>query len=1821
MKKRFSIAVLLTIILGLLPNLSTFSQTYSVSPSGWTGKPSKDVTSNGSTWIAATTQGTYIIAKASVSGSSVTLNVQKNDNSTFQNKVAISVQKDMTISGSNVTSSGTTVASKSLSSGNSGTAVYFDLDFTSGSHTYTVLLASGSIIFYTSPITIKAQSISKPSNPSSPDPSNGATGVSTSGTLSWSCGGTNFNYDLYLATDADFKNRVGGTNAYNSGKGNSCSYSNLKEGQTYYWKVCVWDSDGNAYWIGGDKSKYWSFTTTKSSSSKPSNPSSPNPSNGATGVSTSGTLRWSCGGTNFNYDLYLATDANFKNRVGGTDAYRSGKGNSCSYSNLQEGQTYYWKVCVWDSDGNTYWIDGDKSNYWKFTTASSGQSTLGSIDYNTISVKDLTSSSFTVSWGEVNGATSYDVQVSSSSNYSGSLRGMGVPGRTNCSFAGLQANTTYYLRIRAKNDTKTSEWTKSYLFKTTAAKSNDELTEPAELYLYDCHGFNNKSFFVNQSNHFKTCIENKENATWIGHVYLKNGEENIKAWYDVTISKHGATYLEFDYVPETDGSKQLSLYYQTGKHGKGRLVNNGKFSNPLNIYVNKDKKTNYNLKLSEAITCPTKLNSGENSTIVAKVHNYGSDDWSGHLYIIANSLALITANTTVKAGDTYTITSPVWKPSDGTHSVSVYYKTDDESMKLVDSNGFTNPIDVQVGVSSVPTTAQKAIITYLTKGLTPTTVNEGAVAGYFYRVTDSDGKPLSDVQAIFNCSSPTYKGDIESTWSESNGVVSISLETDGDDAIVKRGQTATIYCTGLRHKTNGNIEIISSQSDMDKIELNVYKGPLGTALERIESVNFIMDLGFSANTDRNKVFDFGASVSFPISYGMKWNPDGTTKNITAGAEAKVEVEAEAGWTKKPENSWIKSVEFGGSLKIGAGIKYNITTPNKKDAAFEMIMKLCEAYEWGTDKVRDFAIKSISSWYYKDRVRDVNEEGSIYVQGSLSGKAEVSFLKKPEAAAGAIKQSVKLPTNKFKSFSIGGGGTFKWEPYIVSRNSISGKTLWGASASSKLTVKGSATNTDINIGDMFGNKSWWKNSKIGKFYENKLKNFATYETLKSEYNRCWSFKEKEMYEDVNKTRLYEISHTTSYSEGLDFSTKNFKLFEKWTPIGASLGGSKTYSMKLVSKGKWARFLQEQYNDGSDDSVFKRYWVGRLFPAFKGKTLLSSADEIYGVLESDIDSPLKNLSRYVGNKSDYPLSEALKMEVSNSSSYNIGVNIPICDWKLVKLNFDLGLTIETECYPSESYYSVADKCFFPVVLQPASSISDVVEYCTNKIADNIKSAFSKEEEDGIEKEAGEILKCEEVEPKTGVPFKLELDRNHRLNSFNRWANTSRARRHPKLAQTIQNDICTLDFTINDGVQNFEEGSKVKYTHYYPAGDLFAVTDKNDTLFVVSDVANLTATFGSDTLTVAQNGKFKLDTHIGVDDLTPFGLAEDLSLDIYRSDENSNVWHYIGNAGSTLEVNELGSYVLATPLASDVASPDITFDLDDDTRKLYISISDNIGARSSSLHLAINGEKREVTPLSTSFFEIQLSEEDYEYRLDVYASVYDIAGNKGELSQMFNLDKPAKVSIEDLPDTDITELENTIYTESLSATAGNDVTLSVKMKNSVEAESFQFDLELPKGVTVVTDEDGFAEADLSLERTTKRKTDTFSTSFLENGTLRVIAGSTGGHTFSGNDGEVATINLHIDNNVAAGYYPIVLRNISISDTEAVSHDVAYVKSSIYVGEELIGDVNGDNVVNAQDVVALVNYMMGKMQLDFNAADVNGDGVVNIADAIMVSNAILKQ
>ena len=55
-------------------------------------------------------------------------------------------------------------------------------------------------------------------------------------------------------------------------------------------------------------------------------------------------------------------------------------------------------------------------------------------------------------------------------------------------------------------------------------------------------------------------------------------------------------------------------------------------------------------------------------------------------------------------------------------------------------------------------------------------------------------------------------------------------------------------------------------------------------------------------------------------------------------------------------------------------------------------------------------------------------------------------------------------------------------------------------------------------------------------------------------------------------------------------------------------------------------------------------------------------------------------------------------------------------------------------------------------------------------------------------------------------------------------------------------------------------------------------------------------------------------------------------------------------------------------------------------------------------------------------------------------------------------------------------------------------------------------------------------------------------------------------------------------------------------------------------VGDVNGDNKINNDDLNAIVSYIMGKTPDNFNAkvADLNNDGKVNVADVTILVKII---
>jgi hypothetical protein len=55
------------------------------------------------------------------------------------------------------------------------------------------------------------------------------------------------------------------------------------------------------------------------------------------------------------------------------------------------------------------------------------------------------------------------------------------------------------------------------------------------------------------------------------------------------------------------------------------------------------------------------------------------------------------------------------------------------------------------------------------------------------------------------------------------------------------------------------------------------------------------------------------------------------------------------------------------------------------------------------------------------------------------------------------------------------------------------------------------------------------------------------------------------------------------------------------------------------------------------------------------------------------------------------------------------------------------------------------------------------------------------------------------------------------------------------------------------------------------------------------------------------------------------------------------------------------------------------------------------------------------------------------------------------------------------------------------------------------------------------------------------------------------------------------------------------------------------------VVGDLNNDSVLNVQDIIIMVNIILGSVDYD-GAADLSGDGIVNVLDVIQLMNLILE-
>ena len=152
---------------------------------------------------------------------------------------------------------------------------------------------------------------------------------------------------------------------------------------------------------------------------------------------------------------------------------------------------------------------------------------------------------------------------------------------------------------------------------------------------------------------------------------------------------------------------------------------------------------------------------------------------------------------------------------------------------------------------------------------------------------------------------------------------------------------------------------------------------------------------------------------------------------------------------------------------------------------------------------------------------------------------------------------------------------------------------------------------------------------------------------------------------------------------------------------------------------------------------------------------------------------------------------------------------------------------------------------------------------------------------------------------------------------------------------------------------------------------------------------------------------------------------------------------------------------------------------------------------------------------------------------------------------------------------------------------------MKNTAEIRGFQFDLYLPEGVTVVKSAKGRIQGALSAGRLPEDDEHDLTFSEQADGAIRFLCSSQYDETFTGNDGEIATLQVTVAENIADGNYPVVVKHVKLTETDIskfyVTEEVETTMSVLSTAEVKKGDVNNDGNVNAADVTLLARYIVG--------------------------------
>ena len=361
-------------------------------------------------------------------------------------------------------------------------------------------------------------------------PGNGAEDLPTEVEFSWEKADGFDNYRFQLADNSNFSDRIENSVV----EGESISVKDLRNDQTFYWRVRIVHDGNNGPW-----SSVRSFTTEKNEIEIPKVVLS-SPESGADDLPTDVEFSWEKADGFENYRFQLADNSNFSDRIENSVV----EGESIRVKDLRYSKTYYWRVRI-VHDGN----NGPWSSVRMFTTEEEEIEIPKVVLSSPESGADDLPTEVEFSWEKADGFENYRFQLADNSNFSSPAENKTVSG-SSVTIKDLQQGQTFHWRVRIVHDGNNGPWSDARSFTTkeeeieipkvalTSPESGaDDLPTEVEFSWEKADGFENYRFQLADNSNFSSPAENK--TVTGSSVTVKDLEQGITFYWRVRIVHDG----------------------------------------------------------------------------------------------------------------------------------------------------------------------------------------------------------------------------------------------------------------------------------------------------------------------------------------------------------------------------------------------------------------------------------------------------------------------------------------------------------------------------------------------------------------------------------------------------------------------------------------------------------------------------------------------------------------------------------------------------------------------------------------------------------------------------------------------------------------------------------------------------------------------------------------------------------------------------------------------------------------------------------------------------------------------------------------------------------------------------------------------------------------------------------------------------------------------------------------------------------------------------------------------------------------------------------